>query len=53
MSAPRYQAYYCQENAWHLCGDPRLAYAEVPAGIVTTPARSGPLCQPRPRTHPA
>lgn len=52
MNAPRYQAYYCEENAWHLCGDPRLANAEIEVAIVTNAARMVALWHQRAATQP-
>lgn len=52
MSAPRYQAYYCEENAWHLCADPRLASAEIEVAIVTNATRTVALWHQRAATQP-
>ncbi len=51
MSTPRYQAYYCEENAWHLCADPQLADARVEVAIVSNAERSVALWQQRAATR--
>ena len=33
--APDYQPYYCEENVWRLCQDPRLAAAERLVAVIT------------------
>lgn len=38
--APHYQPYWCEENAWHLCVDPRLDEAPAWVVIVTNAART-------------
>jgi hypothetical protein len=40
MTAPRYQPYYCEENAWHLCLDPRLEGATIEVALITNATRS-------------
>lgn len=37
--APRYCAYFCEENIWHLCTHPRVAASERAALFITNPAR--------------
>lgn len=36
---PRYCAYFCEENIWHLCADPGVREAERHALIITNPGR--------------
>lgn len=36
----KYHAYYCEENVWHLCADPRLAAHPRAAILVSNPART-------------
>ena len=39
MSAPRYAPYWCEENVWHLCADPRVGTSEAEVAIVTNADR--------------
>lgn len=52
MSTPRYQPYYCEENAWQLCADPRLVDAQVEVAIVTNTTRTVALWHQRAATQP-
>ncbi|MCA9540081.1 MAG: hypothetical protein KC620_14385 [Myxococcales bacterium] len=36
----RYHPYYCEENIWHLCGEPALAAQQREAVIITNSTRS-------------
>ena len=38
-SPPRYCAYFCEENIWHLCAHPRVADSERAALFITNPKR--------------
>ena len=35
---PRYQAFYCEENVWHLCREPELAARERRVAFVSSPS---------------
>lgn len=37
--APAYCPYYCEENVWHLCADPRVAAADRRVLFISNPAR--------------
>jgi hypothetical protein len=39
----RYQPYYCEENVWHLCGDPSLPAGDRFALFISSEARQTPL----------
>ena len=37
MPSPSYQPFYCEENIWQLCQDPRLGASERLVGLITGP----------------
>ncbi|MEM6292134.1 MAG: hypothetical protein AAGA54_12740 [Myxococcota bacterium] len=40
MSAPAYQAYYCEENLWHLAADPRAGQGPRHVALITNATKT-------------
>ncbi|MBX7080338.1 MAG: hypothetical protein K1X88_14170 [Nannocystaceae bacterium] len=53
MRAEHDAPYWCEENAWHLCADARLASHRVDVIVVSNPARQVALFHQRAAPHPA